>query len=367
MQTLLKPVIDEFTLARILPHPLRKTGNEFTTRCPFHHDESPSLYINIHKGIYHCFGCGKGGSLLSLITELSQRGGIEVPYIVSPASYKELQSSDITPSEQILLLLDRIDPIRAEKIRQCGKEWHSAQCNDCSTIAAYKQRCHDRLCPSCHASAMAKWWSEHNISATIPNPALICLRTKPAPCTNDTELKALTNTATQMLHSIQRTHHLSAGSYSITTKMTRNQAEITIWLICDADLEKALMIFGTWGKLGGICQLKECVIDQGLPAVLSRITWQTQVEISATNHFDLEIWSLTFKGKKIIQGFGDLYHRAPKQYNKGEDPKNVTCPHCGSKHMTYLGKLSNPTLLRCNKGFIVAPHPTRERYRLIPV
>jgi DNA primase len=37
--------------------------------CPFHSDTTPSLSINFNKGVYHCFQCGKKGSLGSLVWE----------------------------------------------------------------------------------------------------------------------------------------------------------------------------------------------------------------------------------------------------------------------------------------------------------
>jgi len=47
--------------------PLRKVGaSEWATRCPFHDDRRPSLFINAQKEVYHCFGCGAKGTLRQL-------------------------------------------------------------------------------------------------------------------------------------------------------------------------------------------------------------------------------------------------------------------------------------------------------------
>lgn len=35
--------------------------------CPFHKDKNPSLSINTRKGLWYCFGCGKGGDAFSFI------------------------------------------------------------------------------------------------------------------------------------------------------------------------------------------------------------------------------------------------------------------------------------------------------------
>lgn len=39
--------------------------------CPFHVDNTPSMSINLELGIYHCFSCGKGGSIESLYWDMT--------------------------------------------------------------------------------------------------------------------------------------------------------------------------------------------------------------------------------------------------------------------------------------------------------
>lgn len=35
--------------------------------CPFHQDTTPSLSVDIERGLFHCFSCGVGGGLLDLV------------------------------------------------------------------------------------------------------------------------------------------------------------------------------------------------------------------------------------------------------------------------------------------------------------
>lgn len=37
-------------------------GETFTWHCPFHKDRTPSCVVDIKRGTFHCFGCGKAGS-----------------------------------------------------------------------------------------------------------------------------------------------------------------------------------------------------------------------------------------------------------------------------------------------------------------
>ena len=48
---------------------LRKSGSHLTGRCPFHEERTPSFSVNPAKGLYYCFGCGKGGDLFSFVRE----------------------------------------------------------------------------------------------------------------------------------------------------------------------------------------------------------------------------------------------------------------------------------------------------------
>ena len=59
--------------------------------CPFHQDKNPSLSINDERGLWHCFGCGKGGDIFSFMMEkknisfpdavklLASKAGIRLP------------------------------------------------------------------------------------------------------------------------------------------------------------------------------------------------------------------------------------------------------------------------------------------------
>lgn len=77
---------------------LRKSGSNYTGLCPFHSERSPSFSVSEQKQLYHCYGCKKGGDLLSFvmeihtlgfreaIEELAERGKIALP--------KELATGD---------------------------------------------------------------------------------------------------------------------------------------------------------------------------------------------------------------------------------------------------------------------------------
>ena len=49
--------------------PLKRVGNSYAARCPFHADKTPSFYVSPSKGIWKCFGCGKGGDVIKFVAE----------------------------------------------------------------------------------------------------------------------------------------------------------------------------------------------------------------------------------------------------------------------------------------------------------
>jgi len=49
---------------------LRKSGANYVGLCPFHSERTPSFSVTESKQLYHCYGCKKGGDLLSFVMEI---------------------------------------------------------------------------------------------------------------------------------------------------------------------------------------------------------------------------------------------------------------------------------------------------------
>ena len=48
---------------------LKKKGVNYQACCPFHNEKTPSFVVSPSKGLYKCFGCGKGGNAVSFVKE----------------------------------------------------------------------------------------------------------------------------------------------------------------------------------------------------------------------------------------------------------------------------------------------------------
>ncbi len=70
---------------------LKRRGNSYMACCPFHHEKTPSFHVNRDKQMYHCFGCGVGGNVITFVMEyenfsfpealkmLAERAGVNLP------------------------------------------------------------------------------------------------------------------------------------------------------------------------------------------------------------------------------------------------------------------------------------------------
>lgn len=70
---------------------LQKKGSNLFGLCPFHHEKSPSFSVSPSKQMYHCFGCGVSGNVITFVMEyenysfreavemLADRAGIRLP------------------------------------------------------------------------------------------------------------------------------------------------------------------------------------------------------------------------------------------------------------------------------------------------
>ena len=52
--------------------PLKKTGSNFKARCPFHDEKTASFVVSPQKQIYKCFGCGKGGNVITYVQDFEK-------------------------------------------------------------------------------------------------------------------------------------------------------------------------------------------------------------------------------------------------------------------------------------------------------
>jgi DNA primase len=78
---------------------LQRSGNEYKGLCPFHAEKTPSFYVIPGKNIFHCFGCQKGGDVITFLREIDKLGFTEAVEVLAKRAGIALQVEE-APSEE---------------------------------------------------------------------------------------------------------------------------------------------------------------------------------------------------------------------------------------------------------------------------
>lgn len=106
-------MIDPSTIARILDAAnisdvvsefvtLKRRGVNQLGLCPFHNEKTPSFTVSPAKGIFKCFGCGKGGNAVNFIMELEQLSYPDALRWLAKKYHIEIDEKEETQEEKAL-------------------------------------------------------------------------------------------------------------------------------------------------------------------------------------------------------------------------------------------------------------------------
>ncbi|NLY92365.1 MAG: DNA primase [Firmicutes bacterium] len=82
---------------------LKQQGKNFIGLCPFHNEKTPSFTVSREKQLFHCFGCGAGGDVLTFIMRkenltfgpalrlLAERANINLPEFQLPPDQQKVK------------------------------------------------------------------------------------------------------------------------------------------------------------------------------------------------------------------------------------------------------------------------------------
>src|SRR5690554_2170610 len=74
---------------------LKKQGRNYFGLCPFHGEKTPSFSVTQEKQIFHCFGCGKGGNVMTFLMEMESFSFYEALQFLANRSGTELPETGI--------------------------------------------------------------------------------------------------------------------------------------------------------------------------------------------------------------------------------------------------------------------------------
>src|SRR4030042_5630608 len=77
--------------------PLKKRGVNLLGLCPFHNEKTPSFTVSPSKGLFKCFGCGKGGNSVNFIMEHEHLSYPEALKYLAKKYNIEIIEKELTP------------------------------------------------------------------------------------------------------------------------------------------------------------------------------------------------------------------------------------------------------------------------------
>lgn len=72
---------------------LKKIGSNYMGLCPFHNEKSPSFSVSQSRQMYHCFGCGVGGNVITFVMEYENFNFVEALKFLADRSGMQLPES----------------------------------------------------------------------------------------------------------------------------------------------------------------------------------------------------------------------------------------------------------------------------------
>lgn len=96
-------VVDKTDIVEVISAkiPLKKTGRNYKAVCPFHGEKTPSFVVSPDKQIFHCFGCGIGGNVITFLIrydKLTFREALKILADKANIKLPEMRSSSSVPN-----------------------------------------------------------------------------------------------------------------------------------------------------------------------------------------------------------------------------------------------------------------------------
>jgi DNA primase len=94
---------------------LRRSGARWTGLCPFHDEKTPSFSVNPADKFFYCFGCGKGGDVITFVRETEQLDFVQAVEWLAERFRVTLEYEETSPEqdaargrrERLLALLEQ--------------------------------------------------------------------------------------------------------------------------------------------------------------------------------------------------------------------------------------------------------------------
>lgn len=79
---------------------LKKSGSSYVGLCPFHNEKSPSFSVSQSRQLYHCFGCGVGGNVITFVMEYENFTFLEAVKLLADRAGMALPETDYSAQDK---------------------------------------------------------------------------------------------------------------------------------------------------------------------------------------------------------------------------------------------------------------------------
>ena len=79
---------------------LRRSGSDWVCCCPFHNEKTPSMYVHENQRYFHCFGCGKGGDVITFVRDIEGMSYIDAVRKLADQYHMEMPEFKADPKAQ---------------------------------------------------------------------------------------------------------------------------------------------------------------------------------------------------------------------------------------------------------------------------
>jgi len=95
---------------------LKRTGNNYIGLCPFHNEKTPSFTVSPTKQLFHCFGCGEGGDVISFMMKMENLSFVDAVKLLAKEQGIPLEKGG-KANDELILEKERIYEINKEAAR----------------------------------------------------------------------------------------------------------------------------------------------------------------------------------------------------------------------------------------------------------
>ena len=78
---------------------LKRSGSTLVGLCPFHNEKTPSFHVDGDKQLFHCFGCGEGGSVIQFVEKMENLDFVETIKLLADRAKISLPEDNDSSSE----------------------------------------------------------------------------------------------------------------------------------------------------------------------------------------------------------------------------------------------------------------------------